>query len=1221
MIRNIELLNYIKENISLVRTMVIKIEDLALLDNNKMLTSLGLNSGDDKTKWRYYLNLNGEYHITDEMMYVKSLDNDEEIEFTKENLKDHLATKKAYRLGGYYYTRLAEKYSHQVDLIKGIINPIPTSESIPAKNGTILRYNTDYVNDNEILLISKVQDVINKFIYQTFNTEYKHTENLMMSFLVGRLHNAVLKEIITYRLENAFTRQAHPFYIWSHLQSCGISPIYKKVLNKEQTFWLFRNIEYILRNQGKDFTFKLLIDNLLTKRDIPLLKYDLVHSTETMKEDLFPKPLYQVRRLNLVDSKGYMDELTTLPIAMTKEVPDAIDNELTYEMYLSKTENDGRDSYTSNYPIKLLESSMVDTSLRKPETIFHVINAELIYLAKNDIYNINLDIVEPLSGNHFRFNVKEAITLWYGLLDKLNGCTSGKLGEIFYNKALKITPPTLNQLMDLSGPPFLTEAWCEDLLKTHIPQSRIISPIAFFNNAKAISDLKWTHEKMYSMFPSIGYYSRRKNACSTMYESGWVKLTDFKTLDELLDKKGISLKDYNDSDLENLIFELWNKMTGWSAAGYATLGSIQQGLINLMKYLSSYSVQYIQNISVADGWYEGGLDLLTENPVNLGTDGEKPELDAGGDNFRVPIDIHVVTQNEVDKSIIGIIEENGFVLEGEVVGTGSIKQTPLLYPVEIEDDEPTGGILPMNGCLDQRCVPFTGKLPFDIEDFIPKGSTLNNQHKTNSMLIDKLTGIRKIGGWEVFGLNIVNNGLDNLFVSKEFNFQKLNHFVLTTLGSEDNKIDYYFGPARCEAGKYVLKLEVIVKNEKTNEVVNVRFDYPIEITESTHSVTFDIPESVNIGEEFVITPKFTGLEIGNEYEFIDVIDDPSNTYLYLEPTLNDYLTIRQENGVIYGKFIKLGWPKTLPLYLQSKLKYKPSSVTDPYKDIYLHSIGNIPSDRYYDPIDDEDFIPTYQGYNQRREGSTASFGLIGDEFKVIASKKGWSPVKLEIKKDENGNYPKRVLLDYNGFKDATKPIYEKSDNVTIDGKEYCKFLTYFSYDELDDKEGQEQTLTMVLTLQNKNGLTIEKEFEYKFFMVSIISFKIDNDTLPKELPIGIDTISEIKYRTYSSNDKHVFNGLISKDSYDDLTMNFTPIFKDGVLGDLNVNPKSLWDKDHEYLISVKGRNENYHGLAFNYISLDTINLSKELVHEVKDVSISDFDIKPDIIYSESQPSS
>ena len=89
---------YNQLNYDLIASMTIKSEILANLTEELVGKNEGNPnwSGRDKRLWRYYLNLNGQYHKLDEPMFVVSLDTLKEIAFTKENLIDHPNTKEAY---------------------------------------------------------------------------------------------------------------------------------------------------------------------------------------------------------------------------------------------------------------------------------------------------------------------------------------------------------------------------------------------------------------------------------------------------------------------------------------------------------------------------------------------------------------------------------------------------------------------------------------------------------------------------------------------------------------------------------------------------------------------------------------------------------------------------------------------------------------------------------------------------------------------------------------------------------------------------------------------------------------------------------------------------------------------------------------------------------------------------------------------------------------------
>lgn len=602
MLNNIEYKAYILQTIAFARTIVIKCEEIAFADNRTLETFYGINPGVDKTKWRYYLNLNGEYHETDDPMEIQSLDNGDTIEFTKANLELHLATKRAYRLGSYHYTRLTEKYPHQSNLINGIINPIPQSESIPAKDYSILRYNKDYVLWNEFQLIPALQDHITNMVMGSFKTEYLYTDNLMLPMLIGTLHGSLVSSILQIRKDAEETRYAHDFYIWSKLQSLGLSSIYRRVLDRKQTMWLYRNLNYVLRKLGRKKTFDELVNIILSHRRIPLAKYEVLQTTTDQIETFEPSPRLLSRPVNLIKEFGMSTKVWEVEEVITKELSLAIDNPDNRESGDSDADFKIRFGLHSDIPTKVLESTMVDTTNRNPDRIMRVLHNHWLYLTKKDLYSINLDVSDVRTGRHFRLTTAEAIVLWHYLIDKARGVdTLGTIPEYTYWRARKIVPPTVAQLMKLGHKDILTRDICQDILNVKIDFPRLISPDGFFNKCKEIFDGIWDHKKFYSSVPQIFTSSRRSNAVDACYETGIGKYTNIKTYGEWLTKMDLDFSDYTPDESLDLAWSIWSKATGWENVDWMSVGDIQRMLINVMKDLTSYTVQYIGSIDDSEG--------------------------------------------------------------------------------------------------------------------------------------------------------------------------------------------------------------------------------------------------------------------------------------------------------------------------------------------------------------------------------------------------------------------------------------------------------------------------------------------------------------------------------------------------------------------------------------------------------------------------------------------
>ena len=97
-IRNFDMINqydyhykvYIDKCLALVSTMIIKsTKDARDMSNELFYRTLHRYDENDPSSWIYYKHISGEYHVTDEPIYVISVDTTERIIFNKENLKIH----------------------------------------------------------------------------------------------------------------------------------------------------------------------------------------------------------------------------------------------------------------------------------------------------------------------------------------------------------------------------------------------------------------------------------------------------------------------------------------------------------------------------------------------------------------------------------------------------------------------------------------------------------------------------------------------------------------------------------------------------------------------------------------------------------------------------------------------------------------------------------------------------------------------------------------------------------------------------------------------------------------------------------------------------------------------------------------------------------------------------------------------------------------------------
>lgn len=254
----------------------------------------------------------------DQMMYVTSLDTGEEIPFTLENLHAefasdasavHTKTLAAYKVPSRLHDLLCEKYPAQVDLIKAIVYPVTGVRGITdvelnefETNGEPLpdfrrRRRDAIVSANDYSLLACDETILEELERHDLITHVKLIlRNLdkrwnIQEFWKEQNYPLVLWTIvwcalrlglIVRRYENIKTQFAHSSHVWDYLESKGLEP-YRGYLTTAQTKFLYKNIEYILRNRGKQKVTNILVDEFLSDIGLNLkTKTVVLDTTDTL---------------------------------------------------------------------------------------------------------------------------------------------------------------------------------------------------------------------------------------------------------------------------------------------------------------------------------------------------------------------------------------------------------------------------------------------------------------------------------------------------------------------------------------------------------------------------------------------------------------------------------------------------------------------------------------------------------------------------------------------------------------------------------------------------------------------------------------------------------------------------------------------------------------------------------------------------------------------------
>lgn len=607
---------YVESIFNLASTIVIKSELSAEMINKFLVLQYGEQEVDpyDPTSWKYYLNVCGQYHPRDEQITITSLDSGVEIVFDKLRLDQNPVTKSSYAYGSRYYRELVTLHPDKELLIIGSLYPADMSKAINAEDGDVISYPSNLVEEQELSLISNIEDWIKRFKARWDNRQFNVSDSLYGAANHGIMYLQLVPLIFNLRLAACKTNEVHSFHIRQYLASHGMLDIYLDQLSLKQALFLYRNIAYIERNNGKKEIFSWLVEKILTDRDIPISEYSMRHNTGNMTSVATPLVGFRRKELNDVYS-GYNNETVRIDTKrlLSKEELDAKGNS-EYSFYNADRINTQFEySLSSVVGTKVLESSMIDYSADDPYPLIDIQLNHWLYYSSLGIYRANIIIQEPRTGVEYTLSAFDAYVYWFYIYCKSIGVHLNKTA-IFADNVIpdflatrvvsipRVSRSDVNQIADLTG------VESDVIAEIFYSQAGVITQTSVkdFNN-QTLEILKQSNFQQ-ALVSNQQHMVRRamvKNAINRLYYDIRISTHDTfssqqtvaRTYPEWLSEKNINDYNYSPEECELIYSNLFQKATGGNLYTTQAMGQLQRSMIKLMRQLSSYSVQYITEIN------------------------------------------------------------------------------------------------------------------------------------------------------------------------------------------------------------------------------------------------------------------------------------------------------------------------------------------------------------------------------------------------------------------------------------------------------------------------------------------------------------------------------------------------------------------------------------------------------------------------------------------------
>lgn len=659
---------YVKSTYMLVRSLSIKSVISAQRVNEAVIAEHGEDSVDKQNpfSWKYYMNISGQYHFTDQMMRVISLDTQEEIDFTVENLRKHTATAEAYKYGTRYYFLLLRQYPKQQQLILSVVNPCDLQKAVESPDGTILAYYKEYVESQENSLIHDLEKYImaylSRYTTQGYNNVWKNYPVLNMSNLIGSLPS----QVMNLRLQACKTEKTHSFHIEQYLASHGRLDRFIPWMTYKQKLYLYHNIDHIVKFAGHTATFNELIQWILSDRQIPLSSYT-VRQLQIHDSQLYP------------ELRAHRTELGTLANTAESEY---VDMESYFEKeaktqrgnaeYLSRNKESILHSLatdnTSVIQTKDLESAMIDYTDAVPDTVPETLIRTWAYMSAKGMYNVLVNFDHPDTGEKVSLFAKDALIYYSYLMMTAMGYEPTYVPS-FMNSKFRLHP----------RPP--VELLYKDLLPNMFPDlkeiaDRLISAQPILRECRSVSAF-W--DLAYQIYQENQVHWFLKANTSDPLKRGIIakmcmKLFGIEDLqlvegDVLMGEwlKSQSLDRFKGDPLDaiylaNIIFEA---ATGYSTDNTKSLRYIQRAMVEMFTQLSSYTIQVTHSIN------DSAIIPLNWAAIRVGFRGQNIQDEV---NVTAPVRILESDAKLRDKAQV---DDHGDYVEPIL--------RPIIEPVRIED--------------------------------------------------------------------------------------------------------------------------------------------------------------------------------------------------------------------------------------------------------------------------------------------------------------------------------------------------------------------------------------------------------------------------------------------------------------------------------------------------------------------------------------------------------
>lgn len=604
---------YNNANINLAKSITFKFFDLALHMNRHLSSKYKISS--DKKTWKYFLNISGQKHPDNQPISVLIIELGEQRELTKENLEKYKYTRTELLKYDTLYKTLINNYPNELLYINGCISPVDIDTAIQAKDGTILSYNKNILEENEYNVIKEIETYIQGFLTRWHIKEYALIDELYIPSVIAVLYANLPNKINNIRMNNIFTNKVHPFHLENYFASKLSILDEINNLNNKSKYWLYKNIQTLINNAGRNDTLNTIVKEILTENNIGIGTYVIRKPNDELNTNPSPStPSYSIKDLKL-DAKALndsysgtstmlktVDNILNLELDMFKDVnPNVYTSDVTL-INKNKFKNKTKD----NHNTKVLEITTYQLFRRQGTDLFKLIFEYWAHGVENNMFNYIIEYIEPNDNRVYLVQAKHGLLLLIKAMLYLVGRQDALIQYAHYYSVLNMDKDIISKKRKYLIYNGYSEPLLDDLQKNYpSPDGSFIenytSNIYFHNQIKLVSDYLsyyWIRDaNANNSFVS----SNLKLLANLITISGSAKLSEQpESIDNILANNNIVYEYTEEYDPSLSINAIISSFLNIQLDEYATIEEFNKGFKDIVTKLTAYTTQTLINSSDDD---------------------------------------------------------------------------------------------------------------------------------------------------------------------------------------------------------------------------------------------------------------------------------------------------------------------------------------------------------------------------------------------------------------------------------------------------------------------------------------------------------------------------------------------------------------------------------------------------------------------------------------------